>query len=267
VKSIKATFRAKTILPIAIGGGAGVAGIAAFNEWIAPRITNPKIAALVEGMIGIAGLPLLNRAYQGAGLPFAGFMGGHALSKIVQPLLPFGQDMAEAEVSPEAEIDAVAELGSIEYIGDLDDDEADELVGGDGGVEQIEVDDDGGGVLVDGLGFFPPMPLPFPLPPKLARLIKRKELAWLFRLGLPRKEVLRVLRLKPAGRRAALAKLRARYKRKRLGAKRRRGPGRPRPPRRPRGRRPVPRPPRRRRPRRRRGVHGFDDDDGIADLF
>jgi len=140
-------------------------------------------------------------------------------------------------------------------------------------------------VLVDGLGAFPPAPIPR-LPPPLLMKLKRANLLWLLRLGIPHAELIRLLRLAPPAKRAALMRLQTLYKRKRLGR------GRPhaghplvaqhptRRPRGPRGRGPM----RGRHPKlraalrrkgvrppgrgRRRGFRGFDDvDDDDASLM
>jgi hypothetical protein len=210
VKGIKSTFKTKTLLPIMIGGGLGVVGISASQKWIAPRLS-PKWQALAEATIGIAGLPVVNKLYNGAGPYFTGFMVGSALTTVIKPLLPWG-DWGD-------DIDAMIEdddLGAIELIGGVEDDysgfgeaEADQAAAGDNGLEGI-VSDGAESHLVDGLGVLPPVRIP-QVPIRLLRRLQQAGLLWLLRLGIPHAELVKLLSLSLPHRRGALLRLRKRY--------------------------------------------------------
>ena len=220
MSGIKSTFTAKTLVPIAIGGGLGVVGISLSSKYLTTRI-DTKWQALIEAGVGLAGLPLVNRAYPGAGPYFTGFMVGSALARVLTPLLPWGEI--------DDDVDALVEgTGAIEFIGDgLDESEnqkedGDEAAAGDAGLEDVISANDGQEYLVDGLGILPPMPVPR-MPRPFVGMLRRRGMLWLARLKLPQEEIQRLMDLPPLKRRGALMRLRALYRRKRAMARRANG--------------------------------------------
>jgi len=228
--AIKRTFRTKTLLPILIGGGLGVVGISASQKWIAPRLS-PKWQALAEAGIGIAGLPVVNKLYSGAGPYFTGFMVGSALTTVIKPLLPFGM------LDGDDELDAMVEgdMGAIEFIGDglgdFSDAEAEAAAAGDDGLEEV-VEDQGADHLVDGLGVLPPVafqrvmgmgPGRKKYPPALIQRLRAANLLWLLRLGIPAHVLIRLLQQPLPARTGMLKRWRRLYLRRFKHAKRRHG--------------------------------------------
>ena len=219
VQAFKGTLKKDVLVPIVIGGGLGVVGISLATKYIAPRLSTKWQAVALAG-IGLVGLPLVNRLYKGAGPYFTGFMVGSALTKVVVPLLPWGEYDDDDLV--DGDLGVVEFIGDLSGEGDMDDEEGDAAAAGDGGLDDI-MSDGKRAYVVDGLGVLPPMPIPGGFPGALMGRLRRSRLGWLARMGLDPSEIRRILRLGPMRRRGALMRLRAAYRHKREQAEQTQG--------------------------------------------
>lgn len=233
----------KTVAKLGIGAGAGVTVLALSNKYLAPRIDS-KWLGLGEIALAIVGGNLMEKhILKGSGMIFGGAVAASAMSRWIQPVLPFGALGGMTEMT---EGDALADIEFVGGLGALDtfpDSEGDAVAAGDGGLEEVmemELDDGTvGACVVDGLGILPPFVIgaalkkrrakakakaggrpgvprdpkrSHGLPPGLIARLRERNWIWLLRFNLPAARIEELLGAPAPVRRRAVIGLKQRYK-------------------------------------------------------
>uniref|UniRef100_A0A6M3L241 Uncharacterized protein n=1 Tax=viral metagenome TaxID=1070528 RepID=A0A6M3L241_9ZZZZ len=195
VKSIirkgKGMLTSGVLVPIVVGVPLGILSVAAFDKYVAPRMSG-LWSMLLKVIAGLVSIPLGNKISKSSGFYSGGLLIGSAIKDWLLKWIPLGDG-----------------LGNTDWLGEAGGEDLDGLDEvSDGGVEDILGDAQGNAVLVDGLGVLPPVPIP--IGPRMMRVLRRRRLAWLLRLLSPDK-IAELMSLPPLKRKAAIRELRAMY--------------------------------------------------------